>query len=555
MKAAALGTPLPMLILLIPLLLFSAMAPAVAQAPYAVTVKPIGLPSSYSTRIYVDGAQVGEVAGGGYYILNLTGERQVSVDPYVPSKSGDKGARYYCPQNAFLVSGGSDLRFFYRRQFYLQVRSERGVVEGGGWYDEGETATVRVLSRIVAGESGDERYIFTGWGGDASGQGERSNPIRMDGPKTAIANWRRQVALRVSATPSNLSYLESVKWYDEGEKGEFSVPPAIGAGPGARYAFKNWSGDFLGSSPNGTLVMDGPKHIVANYRLQYLLEVKAKPSLIEKGAEIQRSDWYDAGSEVSIAPPRSPIDWDRGTRFVFEGWVLDGRGVGAGPLRVGMDSPHSLEAVYKAQYYLSIETEHGRAKGEGWYDAGSTANFSVDREVGDWLVKYVFQRWSGDFEGETASGTLTMDRPKAIRAVWRADYTGLLVLLALLIAALLAAFAILLLRLRGRTGLGRGPGIRVETPAAAIPQPVALKSCPRCGAGIPIEAKYCDKCGEMLEGARAPRDVDEDVYRYLAEKGGSISWAEASEDLGLPIDVIKASIERLKKAGRIREGG
>ncbi len=552
MKAAALGPPLPMLILL---LLSSAIGPAMAQAPYAVIVKPIGLPSSYSTRIYVDGAQVGEAMGGGYYILNLTGERQVSVDPYVPSKSGERGARYYCPQNAFLVSGGSDLKFFYRRQFYLQVRSERGVVEGGGWYDEGETATVRVVSRIVAGESGDERYIFAGWGGDASGQGERSNPIRMDGPKTAIANWRRQVALRVSATPSNLSYLESVRWYDEGAKGEFSVPPAIGAGPSARYAFKNWSGDFIGSSPNGTLTMDGPKHLVANYKLQYLLEVQVKPSLIEKGAEVKRSDWYDAGSVVELAPPRSPIDWDKGTRFVFDGWVLNGRGVGAGPLRVEMDSPHSLEVIYKTQYYLSIETEHGRARGGGWYDAGSTANFSVDREVGDWLVKYVFQRWSGDFEGETASGTLTMDRPKAIRAVWRADYTGLVVILAILIAALLALFSVLLLRLKRGVGPRRGPGIRGETPVAMVPPPEALKSCPRCGAMIPIGAKYCDRCGEMVEGVRAPRDVDEEVYRYLAEKGGRISWAEASEDLGLPIDAIKASIERLKGSGRIKQEG
>jgi hypothetical protein len=554
MKIAALGPPLLLFALLLP-----AVIPATAQTAYAVTVKPMGLPPSYSTGIYVDGARVGEVQGGGTYILNLTGERQISVDPYVPSKSGDKGVRYYCPQNAFMVSGGSNLKFFYRRQFYLEVRSERGEVDGGGWYDEGETATVRVLSKIVAGRSGDERYVFVGWSGDASGQGERSNPIRIDGPKTAIANWKRQLALRVSATPSNLSYLESVRWYDEGARGEFAVPPAIGAGQSARYAFKYWSGDFIGQSPNGTLIMDGPKHVVANYKLQYLLEVKVRPNLIERSAEVPVGDWHDAGSAISIPPPRSPIDWDKGTRFLFDGWILDGKRIGPGALRVEMDSPHSLEAVYKTQYYLSIETEYGTARGAGWYDAGSIASFSVDGEVGGWPVKYVFQKWSGDFEGETPSGTLTMDRPKTIRAVWRADYTGLLILLALIIAAVLAAFAALMLRLKGGFGPGRGRmgrGIAPPAPATAIPSPPEpLRPCPRCGASIPIGAKYCDKCGERVEGARAPRDIDEDVYRYLAERGGSISWAEASEDLGLPIDVIKASIERLKKSGRIEEGG
>jgi hypothetical protein len=555
MKTAALGM-LPSLLIL--LSISSALGPASAQAGYAVTVKPMGLPSAYSAQIYVDGARVGEVVGGGSYVLNLTGERQVSVDPYVPSKSGDRGMRYYCPQNVLLVSGSSDLKFFYKRQFHLEVRSERGAAEGGGWYDEGETATARVTSKTVAGGSGDERYVFVGWGGDATGLEERSNPIRMDGPKTAVANWRRQLALRVSAIPSNLSYLDSVRWYDEGARGEFAAPPAIGAGPNARYAFKYWSGDFIGSSPNGTLLMDGPKHLVANYKLQYLLEVKARPDLIEKAIEIRRSDWYDAGSAVAMAPPKSPMDWERGTRFLFDGWVLDGKNVGREALRIEMDSPHLLEVVYKTQYYLSIETEYGRAKGDGWYDAGSTANFSVEGEVGGWLVKYVFQRWSGDFSGETASGVLTMDRPKLIRAVWRADYTGLVVLLAIAMAASIAIFSVLLLYLK--RGLGprwgpRGPKAIPAAPEAVAPVPQAvLRPCPKCGARIPPDAKYCDKCGEMVEGAKAARDVDGDVYRYLLDRGGAISWTEASEDLGLPIDTIKASIERLKRSGRIEQG-
>ena len=36
------------------------------------------------------------------------------------------------------------------------------------------------------------RYVFTSWGGDASGSGLTSNPITMNAAKTAIANWKEQ---------------------------------------------------------------------------------------------------------------------------------------------------------------------------------------------------------------------------------------------------------------------------------------------------------------------------------------------------------------------------
>jgi len=46
-------------------------------------------------------------------------------------------------------------------------------------------------------------------------------------------------------------------------------------------------------------------------------------------------------------------------------------------------------------------------------------------------------------------------------------------------------------------------------------------------------------------------NLDDKVYAYISDHGGEISWSQASRDLRISIDELKASIERLKKAGRI----
>jgi hypothetical protein len=75
----------------------------------------------------------------------------------------------------------------YIKQYHLTIISPYDTPGGQGWYDEGETAyaLLQVGLEYVDGTA----YGFTGWTGDASGRDLISNPIIMDAPKTAIANW------------------------------------------------------------------------------------------------------------------------------------------------------------------------------------------------------------------------------------------------------------------------------------------------------------------------------------------------------------------------------
>jgi hypothetical protein len=97
-------------------------------------------------------------------------------------------------------------------------------------------------------------------------------------------------------------------------------------------------------------------------------------------------------------------------------------------------------AHYKTQYLLTVSSEYGIVQGGGWYDAGSSATFSVTTEVDtSYGVKQVFEKWTGDMESTSAATTITMNSPHTLTAVRRTDSTILYATIAL---AICAAFAL-----------------------------------------------------------------------------------------------------------------
>jgi hypothetical protein len=86
-----------------------------------------------------------------------------------------------------IINDPSSITGTWKPQYYLTVTSVYGSVSGSGWYDEGSTAYA-TISPTTLSENG-VQYAFSGWSGDASGSISPSNPINMNTPKTAIANW------------------------------------------------------------------------------------------------------------------------------------------------------------------------------------------------------------------------------------------------------------------------------------------------------------------------------------------------------------------------------
>jgi hypothetical protein len=84
------------------------------------------------------------------------------------------------------VIGDSTFTAVYSAQYLLAVTSEKGTVSGGGYYEEGKTATVSISSvtagNFLVGSS------FNGWTGDIQSASQSAN-IVMDSPKTIKAQW------------------------------------------------------------------------------------------------------------------------------------------------------------------------------------------------------------------------------------------------------------------------------------------------------------------------------------------------------------------------------
>ncbi|RKZ32366.1 hypothetical protein DRQ19_04170, partial [bacterium] len=121
-----------------------------------------------------------------------------------------------------------------------------------------------------------------------------------------------------------------------------------------------------------------------------------------------------------------------GIRHIFINWN-DG---GAITHRVSTTVPTVYMAYFSTQFYLTVEAGgHGMAEGEGWYDAGDIATFSVLPETGAvGRIRYIFVRWegfgTGSYAGEDNPANCVMYSPILETAVWKSqyyltlDYTG-----------------------------------------------------------------------------------------------------------------------------------
>jgi hypothetical protein len=234
------------------------------------------------------------------------------------------------------------------------------------------------------------------------------------------------------------------------------------------------------------------------------LEIKIDGTPTKTGPDGRlRKDDLSATEAHKIVVP-AEFELVKGSRAVFIEWsdgsTLTSRDVPA------PDKDVTLAVRYKIQHYLTVKSDHGSPKGEGWYDDKTNVTFSVDSSaavegpLGSLGVKYVFDRWTGNSSATTAEATIVMDGPKSVIATWKIDYTALYLIVAAVVVVIAVIVTLLIIaRRRVRKPvpvypppIAPGPG--VPTPPPPGPQP-SFKYCINCGSQIPIAAKFCLKCG------------------------------------------------------------
>ena len=235
---------------------------------YDATISLSGIPANVSAGLEVDGQSQGTLQGSAPKTLTfpIGSTHTVTVDQYV---AGASGVRYYCAQNSWTASGTGNNAFTYQTQYQLSVSvNPAGVtqVSGGGWFNIGNSAQTSQAPQTVPGPTG-VQYVFENWVVDGVTQTGNQITVPMNGPHTAVAQYNTQYLLTINS-PNGLGNPQGEGYYDAGSTAEFSVTSPVGYL--IQQAFVQWQGDFTGTSPQGSITMDGPKTINAVWATSYM---------------------------------------------------------------------------------------------------------------------------------------------------------------------------------------------------------------------------------------------------------------------------------------------
>jgi uncharacterized repeat protein (TIGR02543 family) len=178
------------------------------------------------------------------------------------------------------------------------------------------------------------RYVFDRW---SDGGAQAHQIVVTDTTDTLTAFYRKEFLLNVI---SEYRKVTGAGWYAQGETSNFSCDSLVQEEQ-ARRLLSEWAGDFIGSSYNGSMIMDQPKTVSALWKTQYPLSILIEP---ENGGSVlpgYLAKWMDEGSEITLT---AQANTDSG--YVFTGW--QGDLIGTEPsVTVNVEGPVQMTAVFE----------------------------------------------------------------------------------------------------------------------------------------------------------------------------------------------------------------
>ena len=224
------------------------------------------------------------------------------------------------------------------------------------------------------------------------------------------------VPITVTSSPTGLGYVtvdgsaittpHTFIWAIGGSHTITASSPVSG-GSGIQYAFSSWSDS--GAQSHTYTVPGASDTVTANYQTQYYLTVSSTYG------STSGSGWYNAGSVAYASVSAGTVSTGTGSQEVFSSWSTGGTNY-AGSNGITMNSPVTSTASWQGQYYLTVSSSHGSPTGQGWYNSGASASFSVSTPIsGGAGTQYAFSSWagsgSGSYSGASASASCTMNGP------------------------------------------------------------------------------------------------------------------------------------------------
>lgn len=304
----------------------------------------------------------------------------------------------------------------WKTQHYLSVNSKYGEPSGSDWYYKDVNAYFSVNSYEIAGQT---RYKFENWTGDYSGQ-STGGFIRMDTSKIINTVWQTQYSLLVQENPDfggSVTITPTGVWQDSSSQVQIQAVSAYD------YRFIEWTGDISGTENIKIFFINNPHNITANFLKEIDIKIDTNPSGFSVSVDGVEYDtphiftWLQG--RVHTITAISPQYIGKDTRYSFKSW---NNGADQTQSYTVPDQDEILFCSFTKQFHLTVDSDHGYPDGTGWYDVNSTAQFSVISPDLQETTKYIFSKWSGDYNKTTPSGSVIMDRPKVVFADWKTQY-------------------------------------------------------------------------------------------------------------------------------------
>jgi hypothetical protein len=257
------------------------------------------------------------------------------------------------------------------------------------------------------------RYKLTGW------QGFPSQPFNYSAQAsgaTLTANFDVDYLLSTDVAPTNSGSItrninSADSYYPPGTTVQLTASPAT------NFSFNGWLGALSGSNPVGSVTMNGPRSVVANF--SQIQPVQVTISSAAPGATVTvDGTTYTLPTNLLWVPGRSyqivPANFigsTTGTQFFFANWSNGGA---FSKSIVAPTTPLSLVVNYRRQFLLAASASPqlaGSVSGGGWYDEGTTVNVEATAASG-----FLFSNFSGDITGSTNPGSVIMRSPRTVVA-------------------------------------------------------------------------------------------------------------------------------------------
>ncbi len=287
----------------------------------------------------------------------------------------------------------------------------------------GSTHSLAVSSPIPIGPG--SQYLWLSW----SDGGAMSHEIIADADLILTARFVKQHQVSIDTSPvgrtvlvDNVSIAARMTfWWDDGVPHWLEAPPQPDDTAEARYEWRSWSD---GMARAHSVAPTAPLSLTATFVREETLRVSTSPEglrffLDDVEYSSSQTFWFELGSSHFVFAP--PSQSAPGARYTFVEWS-DG-GSFAHPIL--FSGAMSLEARFRAEFYLTVTSPYGEASGGGWYDEGTIAFVSLSSTSvpGATGVRYAFVGWTGDASGAGAvSSGILMDGPKSATAAWRTEY-------------------------------------------------------------------------------------------------------------------------------------